>query len=305
MNQSHFSDLLEMKLFTLGQREITLAMLGAFVVFLVGLAVFARLTRTFIVPRLLKRTKVDIGVAAATSRIAGYFIWLIGALIGLPLIGIEVHSVVLAFSALGVGLGFGLQQIADNFVSGLILLFERPVKVGDRIQVGDLYGTITEIRARSTSVQTNENLVVLVPNSQLISNSVVNLTHNGPMVRFRFPVGVSYGSDVEEVRAALLAVAAAHPRLLDAPPPEALFLGFGDSSLNFVLRAGTTSAVHSPDVLLSEINYAIWHELKRRKIEIPFPQRDLHIKSVSPHLAGKVELRVADTAASVETAPRG
>ncbi len=279
------NDWLKTPIVTLGDKALTFGFLARALLAIFLIVFAARLTRSWLVPRILRRTKVDIGVQHATARIASYIVWILGAMVALPLIGLPINSVVFAFSALGVGLGFGLQNIADNFVSGLILLFERPVKVGDRIQVGDLFGTIVEIRARSTVIETNENVSVLLPNSELISKNVVNLTHNGPMVRFRFAVGVSYKSDVDEVREALMSVAMTNKRVLKEPVPEVLFMGFGDSSLDFVLRVGVTESAHRPDILRSEINFAIWHELKRRGIEIPFPQRDLHLRSVQGEAA--------------------
>lgn len=277
---AEFEDFFSTSLFEFGERAVTIGFLARVVLGLFLIAVLARVTRNWLVPKLFRRTQVDEGVQHATARIVGYCIWVIGALVGLPLLGIPLNSVVIAFSALGVGLGFGLQNIADNFVSGLILLLERPVKLGDRIQVGDVFGRVQEIRARSTVVETNENLSILVPNSELISKNVTNLTHNGPMTRFRFPVGVAYGSDVDEVKDALEGVAKAHPAILDKPAPEALFMAFGDSSLEFILRAAAREATHLPDVLTSDVNFAIWHELKKRGIKIPFPQRDLHLRSV-------------------------
>lgn len=277
-------EFLQTPLFTISGSAVTVGLVVRIVLAVVAVAVLAKLVSRWLVPRIFRRSSVDPGVQDATARIAGYVVWVIGALICLPLAGIPVNSVVLAFSALGVGLGFGLQNIADNFVSGLILLFERPVKVGDRIQVGSLYGTIREIRARATVVETNENVSIIVPNSELISKDVTNLTHNGPMIRFRFPVGVSYSSDVEVVRQTLIDVAKQHPAVLEKPEPEALFMGFGDSSLDFVLRVAAASSTHQPDILTSDMYYAIWHAFKAKNIEIPFPQRDLHVRSFAPEV---------------------
>lgn len=271
-------------LLQLGDVAVTPLFLIQAVVFLVVLVLMATFVRRRLVFRLLSRTNVDDGVKYATARIAGYGVWILGLLIGLPLLGIRLSSLLVAFGAVGIGIGLGLQKIAENFISGLILLFGRPVKVGDRVQVGDVTGTVLDIQTRVTTVRTNDNVVVLVPNAELISQKLVNLTHNDKIVRFNFPVGVSYEADPDRVRECLLEVAAAHAEVLKNPAPTVFFLGFGDSSLDFKLCAYSTSMVHTPEILVSEIYFAIWYRLKAAGITIPFPQRDLHLKSVTPEL---------------------
>lgn len=277
------SRVLQAPLLEVGATTLTPAAILKFVAFIALTALLARLVRNRVVGLLLRRLGLDEGVRYAAARIAGYVVWCVAALIGLPILGVELSSLMVALGALGVGIGFGLQHNADNFVSGLVLLFERPVKVGDRVQLGDLVGTVREIRARVTLVVTNENLSILIPNSELVRERVVNLSNQEEMVRFRFRIGVSYSSDVEEVRSVLAAVATANPRVLASPPPEVLFLGFGDSSLDFDLRVATHDAIHIPDVLRSEIYFAVWHAFKAKGIEIPFPQRDLHLRSLPAH----------------------
>ncbi len=242
----------------------------------------ATLVRRRLVLRLLRRSSVDEGVKYAFARIAAYAVWIVGVLIGLPMLGVKLNSLLVAFGAVGIGIGLGLQKIAENFISGMIILFARPVKVGDRIRVGETEGTVVEIQNRATLVRTNDNITVLVPNGQLVSDTVVNLTHNDKVVRFGFDVGVSYESDPNTVRDCLMEVAAANESILDEPTPDVLFLGFGDSSLNFRLRGYTREMVHLPDTLVSQVNFEIWYRLKAAGITIPFPQRDLHIKSVAP-----------------------
>jgi small-conductance mechanosensitive channel len=244
--------------------------------------------RRKLVLKILERTDVDAGVRYAVARIASYVVWVIAILVGLPMVGIQLSSLVLAFGTLGIGIGFGLQKIAQDFVSGLILLIERPVKVGDRVEVGGTVGTVLGIQTRVTSIRTNDNVDILVPNSEFVSARVVNLSHADKITRFRFPVGVSYGSDPEHVKKCLLEVAAEHPGILKNPDPDVLFLEFGESSLNFVLRAYAREMLYFPDILKSEVNFAIWKKLKQAGIVIPFPQRDLHIKTVSEDAASRL-----------------
>lgn len=273
-------DTLNAPLVRLGETPITLALLIKIAAFVAGTMLAARLVRGRVVGTLLRRTRLDEGARYASARIAGYTVWVFAALIGLPQLGLDLSTLMVAFGAIGVGIGFGIQHNVDNFVSGLVLLFERPVKVGDRVQIESLVGTVREIRARVTLVLTNENLSILVPNSELVRNRVINLSNQENMVRFRFRFGVSYDSDVDEVERTLREVAVANRHVLSDPPPEVLFIGFGDSSLDFDLRVATRDAIHSPDVLRSELYFAVWRAFKAKGIEIPFPQRDLHLRTV-------------------------
>lgn len=280
-----FFEVMGVELFTLGDLVVTPALLVKIVLFFVAVALISRLVRRRLVPLALSRSKVDEDLKFTTGRIAAYIVWIVGVLIGLPSVGIELSSLVIVLSTFGIGLGLGLQKIAENFVSGLILMFERPIRIGDRVIVDDVTGTVIEIWSRVTMVRTNDNITILVPNAKLISESVVNLTHNDRRVRFRFPVGVAYGSDPREVENCLLKVAKQHPEILDEPAPEVWFLAFGDSALDFVLCAYTENMVGLPERLHSQVNFAINAELTRAGIQIPFPQRDLHLRSVAPEVA--------------------
>ncbi len=181
----------------------------------------------------------------------------------------------------GIGIGFGLQNITNNFVSGLIILFERPIKVGDRIEVGNVAGDVVNISARATTVVTNDNIAIIVPNSEFTSSTVINWSYTDRDVRFNIPVGVSYSSDPEVVGKLLLEVAHDHAGVLKEPKPDVLFEEFGESSLNFVLRVWTRDYTTRPGVFKSELNYRISKKFKEHGIEIPFPQRDIHIRSGS------------------------
>jgi small-conductance mechanosensitive channel len=179
----------------------------------------------------------------------------------------------------GIGVGFGLQNIASNFISGLIILFEQPVKIGDRIAVGSVEGDVVRIGARSTTVLTNDNIDIIIPNSKLITENVVNWTHTARRVRFKIPVTVSSESDLRKVEVLLLAAAENVPEVLDDPAPGVRFIRFGENGVDFELRAWTTSLLHKRGKLVSEINFAIYDKFKEHDIEVPNPQRDVHIRS--------------------------
>jgi small-conductance mechanosensitive channel len=247
---------------------------------LIALSVVVRIIRGTLRNRILPRAGLTPAVAIAVSTLASYALMLLGTLVILPVMlpGFNLDTLSLMLGAVSLGVGFGLRNIADNFMSGLILLVERPIKVGDRIDVGGLEGAVIEIRARSTTVRTNDNVDIIVPNSEFVSNRVTNLSHNDNLVRFRLPVGVHYKSDVHQVEAALLAAARASPDVLPKPEPQVRFMGFGDSSLDFELRVWSESLFDRPNKLRSQVNYKIWEEFKRHGIEVPYPQRDLYVK---------------------------
>ncbi len=193
--------------------------------------------------------------------------------------GIDLSALTVLAGAVGIGVGFGLQNITNNFVSGLIILFERPIKVGDRVDVGNITGNVVNISPRATTIVTNDNIAIIVPNSEFISSRVINWSYTNRDVRLNFPVGVSYKSDPEIVRKLLLEVAASHPGVLKERNADVLLEEFGDSLLNFILRVWTRDYATTPGVLRSDLNYAISKKFKEHGIEIPFPQRDIHIRS--------------------------
>lgn len=180
--------------------------------------------------------------------------------------------------ALGVGIGFGLQNITDNFISGLIILFEKPIKVGDRIEVGDVDGDVISISVRATTIQTNDNISMIIPNSEFISQKVINWSHNDRNIRYRIPIGVSYKEDPEQVKSLLIGVANRHKHVLKDPAPVVLFDEFADSSINFTLAIWTSTYTDRPLLLKSEILFEVFKVFREKGIEIPFPQRDIHIK---------------------------
>jgi small-conductance mechanosensitive channel len=201
-------------------------------------------------------------------------------IIGLSVAGVSFSNLAVIAGALSVGIGFGLQNIVNNFVSGLIILFERPVKRGDWIRVGNTEGYVQKISVRSTVIQTFDRSDVIVPNSELISNQVTNMMLNDNYGRLIIPIGVAYGSDTDLVRTILLEIAGANDRVMNdgsAPKPQVLFLEFGESSLNFELRCHLANIDERLKVK-SAINYEIDRAFRKHNISIPFPQRDLYIK---------------------------
>jgi len=202
-------------------------------------------------------------------------------------VGIDLGSLALVAGAIGVGLGFGLQNILSNFISGLILLAERPIAIGDRVEVDGVAGRVRQINLRSTTVVTSDNISIIVPNSAFITSKVVNWSHGDPKVRLRLPVGVAYGTDPDRLKRVLLAVADAHPKALKDPAPTVLFEAFGDSALNFELAVWTAEMLATPRRFRSELNFAVEKALRENDIEIPFPQRDLHLRSGTLRVSGQ------------------
>lgn len=269
----------DFSLFKLGDKSFTPWTLLSIVVLLVLVFVVARKVRRWLVGSLLESHIPDAGARYAMGTIAQYLLVMIGLAIIIQTVGVDLSALGVVIGALGVGIGFGLQGITNNFVSGIILLVERPVKVGDRIEVGQLMGDVVVIAIRATTVITNDNIAVIVPNSELVNGRVVNWSLTDRNVRVRIPIGVSYGSDPVQVRDLLMAVCDGHPGILPEPAPQALFSGFGDSSLDFELRVWTDEFSTRPSVLTSEVNFLIFAAFAKAGIEIPFPQRDLHLKS--------------------------
>jgi small-conductance mechanosensitive channel len=197
--------------------------------------------------------------------------------------GLDLQKFTIIAGALGVGIGFGLQNIVNNFVSGLILLFERPVKVGDTINIDDQWGTITRIGMRSTVFETLDRSEIIVPNSDLISQKVTNWTFTSNISRIVLTVGVAYGSSLDKVLEILMRVAKEHPDILNDPEASAIFTGFGESSIDFELRVWIADIGKRLKVK-SEMGQAVDRYFREEGITIPFPQRDLHLRSIESNL---------------------
>jgi potassium-dependent mechanosensitive channel len=235
----------------------------------------------------LPKLPLQRGVPYAISTIAYYILLLLVALAALSAAGVELNKFTVLTGALGVGLGFGLQNIVNNFVSGLILLFERPIHVGDTVDVSGLVGVVRRIGARSSTILTFQGAEVIVPNSNLISNQVINWTLSSQWRRVDVPVGVAYGTDPERVIKLLVGVAESHPGVLLVRPPMAFFLGFGESALKFELRFWCDRQ-DAWFQLQSDVTVAVAKALREADIEIPLPQRDLHVRSIDASVAESV-----------------
>ena len=272
------TDILGIKLFTLGVAEISLWTIIYLLVFFFLLFYLSSKLRRWMVEEALTRTRMSLGARQATGSITRYLVLVVGFVIILQTAGIDLTTLNVLAGALGIGLGFGLQNIVSNFISGVIILFERPIKVGDRIEVGNVEGDVVHIGGRSTTVVTNDNISIIVPNSKFISENVINWSHNETLVRFRIPVAVAYGSDARLVEKLLLEVAADNPDVLKNLPPAVRLMEFGDSGLHFELRVWSSSLVHRKGQMVSALNFAIYDKFAEHDIEIPFPQHDLRIR---------------------------
>ncbi len=228
--------------------------------------------------RVLPKFVRDSGLRYTLSRMSQYIVVVIGIFISFSFLGINMTGLAVIFGFLSVGIGFGLQNVTSNFISGLIVLFERPISVGDRVSVNNVEGDVEEINIRSTKVKTLDNISIIVPNSEFVSKDVINFSHGDPTYRLSVNVGVSYSSDLDTVLKALNEVAEESEEVLKHPNHEVQLRNFGDSSWDMKLL------VWIPDVkkryqVQNTLNQAIVHKFAEYDIEIPFPQRDLHVRS--------------------------
>lgn len=255
-------------------------LIKAFLILLI-IAVFSKLLIRFLKKKVFARYNIKEGIQESISRLIHYVFIILGLLITLDYLGINMTTLATLSAVLMVGIGFGLQNITSNFISGLILLFERPIQAGDFIEVSNIFGKVSAINARSTTVTTIDNITMIVPNSQFISESLTNWSYKDPRIRLHIRVGVSYGADIDLVRDTLLAVGRAHSEVLKKPEPIVYFNEFGDSSLNFDLIVWTDKPLQQFKIR-SDLNFATVHAFREKGIEIPFPQRDLHVRSSIP-----------------------
>src|SRR5437660_8328243 len=241
---------------------ITVASLLVLIVLFGLVIVFERLVRRHFLMRLLRRTHLNPALQFTLARIFGYLLLALGFYISFQTVGVNLSSLAILAGAVGVGLGFGLQNIISNFISGIIILAERPISIGDRIEVGGVAGQVREISLRSTTVVTNDNIAIIVPNADFISHSVTNWSYEDPRVRFRLPFGVAYGTDLEKLRRLMLEVAAGHPKALKEPKPDLFFTAFGDSALHFELSVWSSEMTVAPRRFRRELYFAIEHTLR-------------------------------------------
>jgi small-conductance mechanosensitive channel len=276
---AHIKSVLSVPLLKMGSMQLTLWTLIYLVVLFILLIYLSGKLRTLVADRLLTGKIADIGIRHAMAAIMRYVVIFVGSLIIFQTAGIDLTTLNVLAGAIGIGVGFGLQNIVSNFISGLIILFERPIKVGDRIEVGNIEGDVVRIKGRSTTVVTNDNIAIIVPNSRFISENVVNWSHTDRTVRFRVPVSVAHDSDVRLVERLLMEVAAENPDVLKRPAPGVRFMEFGDSGLLFELRVWSMTLIQKKGLLVSSLNFGIIEKFRQHGIEIPFPQRELHIRS--------------------------
>ncbi|MEQ1822565.1 MAG: mechanosensitive ion channel domain-containing protein [Fimbriimonadaceae bacterium] len=251
---------------------IKLILLPIFVV------VFARLVRRILRKRLLSHSD-DAGMANTVATLVSYAIVVVGIYLIIYDAGIDPTGLALLSGGLGLGIGLGLQEFAKNMVSGLIILINRPLRLGDRVQVGDIEGDVERIGAFSTIVQSVDGASVILPNSQIVQNQLINWTLTNPNRCVTIPVGVSFDSDVEQVRDVLLAVANSNEDVLQDPVPDARLAKFGESRLEFTLIVWTASKSQLPRRLTSDLNFEILKAFREKGIGIPYPQREVNVKN--------------------------
>jgi small-conductance mechanosensitive channel len=260
---------------------VTLSLVQIFLLIALLIAVFwiSSRTKRFLFNRFLAKSGLDRSLQYAIAQIVSNVVLIVGIFIVLDNAGIHLGALTVFAGAVGVGVGFGLQNIASNFISGLVILAERPITVGDRVEVAGIAGQVQHIRARSTVIVTNDNITMIVPNTKFIDSPVTNWTYGDPRVRFRLPVGVAYGSDVTKVREALLAAANENANTLKDPAPSVFLEKFGENSIDFELVVWSSEMSYRPRRYRSDLNFAMEEKLREARIEIAFPQRDLHIRS--------------------------
>jgi len=263
----------------IGSWEISLGDVIAFALTLWLSLWISRIIRALLKDDVLPKMHLARGVPQTISTLATYVVLIVGFLIAAGAAGVDLTRITLLAGALGVGIGFGLQSVVNNFISGLILMFERPIQIGDTIDIEGLRGEVRRIGIRASVVRTFEGAEVIVPNGDLISGRVTNWTLSDRLRRVELPVGVKYGTDPKAVLEILIEAARKHEDVLDDPAPVGLFVGFGDSSLDFMLRFWTAK-FDSWIQLSSEVAVNMNDDLAAAGIEIPFPQRDLHLKSM-------------------------
>lgn len=268
---------LSLPLFTLGKVSISLSFLFKTALYILILSFAIARFRVLLYSR-LRTTALGESRAYMLARFTSSTLFAIGLIAGLEMTGLNLNTLAIIGGTLGLGIGFGLQSIVANWIAGLVLLIEQPIRIGDVIELQSLAGVVVRIGGRSTWVKTYDDEIVIVPNSELTNHKVVNWTANDLKVRLQIPVGVGYASDVELVRELFLKIMNDHPLVLKSPPPEVIFEAFGDSSLNFLLRfwAGV-SPERDHYAMKSDLYFSILKACREHGIELPFPKRDVHL----------------------------
>ncbi len=275
------TDFINKTLFQIGETPVSLSSIFVFILLLIITIKVSRLFSRKMLKRALNRINIGEDSKFVLIRFTEYLMISIGAIIAFQTVGINLSGLAVIFGLLSVGIGFGLQNITSNFISGLVLLAERPISINDRVTVGETEGDVEAINMRSTTIRSLDNIFIIVPNSEFIASRVTNWSHGDPKIRVNLNVGVSYQSDLETVLRCLREVAEENLIVLKAPEPEVLLMSFGDSSWDMRLRCWIPSPKHYYTVR-SELNCAIVTKFRENSVEIPFPQRDLHVRSPLP-----------------------
>ena len=268
----------------IGDTQFSFVNLFAFLTVMVGAFILSRYLRHILRSRVLPPFHLDRNAQFLLLRLVHVSVVVVAIFIGFKFINLQLTSLAVVLGGFSIGIGFGLQNIASNLISGIILIFEHPIRVGDQVTVGNTYGNVSAINLRSTVVITMDNIAMIVPNSQFIAEPITNWTHTDSVIRLTASVGVAYGSDTAQVKKALLEVGNEHPNVIKTEqprtspmiaPPLVRFVGFGDSSLNFELLVWITDALQRYDIQ-SDLYFAIDAKFRAYNITIPFPQRDVH-----------------------------
>lgn len=270
--------------FTFGRITVSVSSLFVGVLVVVTTLLAARWSSAIIERRMANRRHIDPGLRYTIGRLVKYVVVTIGLLVALKqAFALDLTSIAVLFTALSVGIGFGLQYIASDIASGFILLFERPIRIGDRITIGEDEGDVQSINLRTTIVTTNDRIAIIVPNSKLVSQRVVNWSYGDPHARIAIPIGVAYDSDIQLVTTTLIEAAAGMDYVLNEPPPRVQFLEFGDYSLDFRLLVWTNQPRRHVQIR-SDINYRIAKLFRERSIQIPYPTQEFLLKGVPRNL---------------------
>jgi small-conductance mechanosensitive channel len=262
--------------------DIRISLLSAInlVLLIAVLFTFAIWLSAFLERRLKEYTHLSSNVRAVLTKVTRYFLIALSIIIALNAVGIDLTALTVFGGALGVGLGFGLQRIASNFISGFLLLFDRSIQPGDLVRIGDRLGQVQELRARYLVVRDYDGVSTLIPNENLITSEVINWSYGDSKIRLKVPVEISYDNDPEKALALLLQIATRHPRILDDPPAMALMLQYAANGIQLEISFWIDDPQNGMGSLRSEINIAIWHEFKANNIKFPSPQHDIHIKEL-------------------------
>lgn len=272
--------LLQAPLITVQTVQFTIYNVLSAIVIVSSAALLSKIIRLLLNARIYPSLGVNVGAAYAVNTLINYMVIVLGFFMILVALGVNLAALTVVAASLSVGIGFGLQTLTENLISGFILLFGQAVKKGDFVTVSGVYGKVEAVGARSVVVRTVDNYDLLIPSKELVNGSIINWTYRDSTVRLRIPVGVTYNADPRQVQKLLIAAANEHPHILETPAPEVWFTGFGDSAIDFQLLIFFDCNTTTPDRIKGQLYYIIWDKLKAADIEIPFPQRDLHLRSI-------------------------